>query len=142
MKVGEEFLVRLRLRATVRDREPQVAVVDVLPGGVEPVLELQPAAADFSTPSADPAMARQAGRASALPVGVPGRSTRSPEHIDVREVLNILYGEARRDAGTFVYRVRANTAVTYHVPPVFAEGLYNRTIAALVRMSTLVVIKP
>jgi uncharacterized protein YfaS (alpha-2-macroglobulin family) len=142
VKVGEEFLVRLRLRATARDREPQVAVVDVLPGGVEPVLELQQASADSSSPGADPAMARQAGRASALPVGVPGRSTWAPDHIDVREDRIILYGEAGRDAGTFVYRVRANNAGTYQVPPVFAEGLYNRTIAALGRLSTLVVIKP
>jgi len=31
-KVGEEFLVRLRVRATRRDRLPQIAVVDLLPG--------------------------------------------------------------------------------------------------------------
>ena len=54
VKVGEEFLVRLRLRATNRDRLPQLAVVDLLPGGVEAVLELRPPA-DSSTPGADPA---------------------------------------------------------------------------------------
>jgi uncharacterized protein YfaS (alpha-2-macroglobulin family) len=80
-------------------------------------------------------MARQAGRARALPVGVPGRSTWTPDHIDVREDRIILYGEALRDAGTFTYRVRANNAGTYQVPPAFVEGLYNRTIAAQGRAS-------
>jgi uncharacterized protein YfaS (alpha-2-macroglobulin family) len=36
--VGEEFLVRLRLRAVDKDYLGQIAVVDLLPGGVEPVI--------------------------------------------------------------------------------------------------------
>jgi uncharacterized protein YfaS (alpha-2-macroglobulin family) len=36
VKEGQEFMVRLRLRATNRDHVNQVAVVDLLPGGVEP----------------------------------------------------------------------------------------------------------
>lgn len=39
VKVGEEFQVRLRIRCTNRDRVNQVAIVDLLPGGVEPVLD-------------------------------------------------------------------------------------------------------
>jgi uncharacterized protein YfaS (alpha-2-macroglobulin family) len=38
IKVGEEFLVRLRLRAVDKDYLGQIAVVDLLPGGVEPVI--------------------------------------------------------------------------------------------------------
>jgi alpha-2-macroglobulin len=38
IKVGEEFLVRLRLRAVDKDYLSQIAVVDLLPGGVEPVI--------------------------------------------------------------------------------------------------------
>ena len=48
--VGDEFLVRLRLRATDRDQVQQVAVVDLLPGGVEPVYNLPP---EPETASAD-----------------------------------------------------------------------------------------
>jgi alpha-2-macroglobulin len=48
VKVGEEFLVRVRLRATKREIVPQIALVDLLPGGTEAVLELRPAA-DSST---------------------------------------------------------------------------------------------
>ncbi|MFO1389420.1 alpha-2-macroglobulin family protein [Cellvibrio sp.] len=38
IKVGEEFLVRLRLRTVDKSFLSQVAVVDLLPGGVEPVI--------------------------------------------------------------------------------------------------------
>jgi uncharacterized protein YfaS (alpha-2-macroglobulin family) len=38
VKVGDEFLVRLRLRTVDKDYINQVAVVDLLPGGVEPVI--------------------------------------------------------------------------------------------------------
>jgi alpha-2-macroglobulin len=139
--VGEEFLVRLRVRATTRDRQPQIAIVDLLPGGIEPVLELQ-APADSSEPGADPAMQRQVGASASLPVGVPGKSDWVPSHVDVREDRLIIYGDAGKDAGTFVYRVRANNAGTYRVAPAFAEGMYNRAIVGLSRGATLEVVKP
>ena len=139
--VGEEFLVRLRVRATARDRQPQIAIVDLLPGGVEPVLELQ-APADSSAPGADPAMQRQSGASASLPVGLPGKSDWVPSHVDVREDRLILYGDAGKNAGTFVYRVRANNAGTYQVPPAFAEGMYDRAVVGLSRAATLEVVKP
>jgi len=138
--VGDEFFVRVRLRATDRDRQPQIAIVDLLPGGVEPVLELQPVA-DSSTPGEDPAMARRRGAAGALPVGLPDKSDWTPHHIDVREDRIILYGDAGRTVGTFVYRVRANNAGLFQVPPAFAEGMYNRTVVGLSKAATLEVVK-
>ncbi len=139
--IGDDFFVRVRLRATARDRQPQIAVVDLLPGGVEPVLELQPTA-DSSTPGDDPAMARQRGNAAVLPVGVPAKSDWTPQHIDVREDRVILYGDASRTVQTFVYRVRASSAGTFQVPPAFAEGMYNRTVVGLSKAATLEVVKP
>jgi len=105
------------------------------------VLELQ-APADSSTPGEDPAMARQRNAARALPVGIGNKSDWTPAHIDVRDDRVILYGDATRNVGTFVYRVRANNAGTYQVPPAFAEGMYNRTVVALSLATTLQVIKP
>jgi len=63
VKVGEEFLIRVRLRATTRDRVSQIALEDLLPGGTEAVLELRPPA-DSSTPGADPATSSQRARYS------------------------------------------------------------------------------
>lgn len=141
VRVGEEFFVRLRLRALNRDVERQLAVVDILPGGVEPVLEIRPAA-DSSTPGADPAQLRgQTGTAS-LPIGIPQRSDWQPEHLDVRDDRVILHGDASRNVGTFTYRVRATNAGTFQAPPAFVEGMYNRTVTATSRAAALEVVKP
>jgi len=72
VKVGDEFWVRLRLRTTNRERVNQIAVVDLLPGGVEPTLD------------------RQAG---------PG-STWTPQYVDRRDDRVILYGDATKTAAT------------------------------------------
>ncbi len=139
VKVGEEFLVRLRLRATKRDRLPQLAVVDLLPGGVEAVLELRPPA-DSSTPNADPATT--GAGASALPIGLPDKSNWRPQYVDVRDDRLVLYGDATKDAGTFVYRVRATNAGTFQSPPAFAEGMYDRTVTGLGMAGKLEIVKP
>jgi len=138
---GDEFLVRIRVRATTRERQRQIAIVDLLPGGIEPVLELQPAA-NSSTHGQDPAMQRRLGAGASLPVGLPDKSDWTPSHVDVREDRVILYGDAGRNAGTFVYRVRADSAGTYHVPPAYAEAMYTRSVFGLSRGATLEVVKP
>jgi uncharacterized protein YfaS (alpha-2-macroglobulin family) len=142
VKVGEEFLVRLRLRATQRDRISQIAVVDLLPGGTEAVLELRPAA-DSGTPGADPATSRQAaGRHSGLGIGLPDKSNWVPQHVDVRDDRVVLYGDIGRDAGTFVYRVRATNAGVFQAPPAFAEGLYSPQTTGIGLPGKLEIVKP
>jgi uncharacterized protein YfaS (alpha-2-macroglobulin family) len=120
---------------------PQIAIVDLLPGGVEPVVELHPAA-DSSTPDDDPAEVRQRSESSALPVGVPESSNWTPSHLDLRDDRLILYGDATKTIGTFVYRARATNAGVFQVPPAFAEGMYNRTFVALSKGATLEIVKP
>jgi uncharacterized protein YfaS (alpha-2-macroglobulin family) len=139
VKVGEEFFIRLRLRTTGRERLDQVAVVDLLPGGTEAVVERQ-TTADSSQPGADPAST--GARPSALPVGVPGVTTWSPEHVDLRDDRLVLYGTVTRSASTFVYRVRATNAGVFQVPPAFAEGMYDRSVTGLSTATTLEVVKP
>jgi uncharacterized protein YfaS (alpha-2-macroglobulin family) len=131
----------VRVRATRRDRQPQIAIVDLLPGGVEAVLELQPAA-DSSTPGVDPAQSRQRGVGASLPIGVTGKSDWFPSHIDVRDDRLVLYGDVGKDAGTFTYRVRATNAGVFQTPPAFAEGMYNRTIVGFSRAGRLEIVKP
>jgi hypothetical protein len=114
VKVGDEFWVRLRFRTTNRDRVNQIAVVDLLPGGVEPTLD------------------RQTG---------PG-SNWTPQYVDVRDDRVVLYGDAAKDAATYVYKVRATNAGTFQSPPAFAEGMYNRQIAGMSQASRLEIVKP
>jgi len=142
VKVGEEFLVRLRVRAAKRDRVPQIAIVDLLPGGTEAVLELRPPA-DSSTPGADPAASRQgAGRYSGLPIGLPEKSNWAPQHVDVRDDRLVLYGNIGKDAGTFVYRVRATNEGVFQAPPAFAEGLYSPQTTGIGLAGKLEIVKP
>jgi hypothetical protein len=140
-KVGEEFLIRLRLRTTKRDRLSQIAVVDLLPGGTEAVLELQPPA-DTANAGVDPALAGRRAGFGRLPVGLPDKSTWRPDHVDVRDDRLVLYGDATKDAATFVYRVRATNAGVFQAPPAFAEGMYNRTITGIGLAGKLEIVKP
>jgi uncharacterized protein YfaS (alpha-2-macroglobulin family) len=141
VKVGEEFLVRVRLRSTKRDRIPQIAVVDLLPGGTEAVLELRPAA-DSGTPGEDPAAPRQSSAPARLPIGLPDRSNWAPQHADVRDDRLVLYGDVGKDVRTFVYRVRATNAGVFQAPPAFAEGLYDPKTAAMSQAAKLEIVKP
>jgi uncharacterized protein YfaS (alpha-2-macroglobulin family) len=141
VKVGEEFLVRVLLRAVKRDRVPQIAVVDLLPGGTEAALELQ-AASDSSTPDADPAASRQRAGRSALPIGLPDKSNWTPQHADVRDDRLVLYSDIGKDASTFVYRVRATNAGVFQAPPAFADGLYDPKTSDISQAGKLEIVKP
>ena len=114
VQVGEEFWVRLRIRTTNREPVNQIAVVDLLPGGVEPTLD------------------RDAG---------PG-STWTPEYVDRRDDRVVLYGDAAPVAATYLYKVRATNAGTFQSPPAFAEGMYNRQITGVSQASRLEIVKP
>ena len=141
VRVGEEFLVRVRLRSTNRDSVPQVAVVDLLPGGTEAVLELRPPA-DSAAPGEDPAVARQRGQTAGLPIGLPDKSNWTPQHVDVRDDRLVFYGDIGKDAATFVYRARATNAGVFQAPPAFAEGLYDPKTVGLSVAGRLEVVKP
>jgi uncharacterized protein YfaS (alpha-2-macroglobulin family) len=114
VKIGDEFLVRLRLRATNRDRISQIAVVDLLPGGVEPTLDRQPGAG----------------------------SNWKPQFVDVRDDRVVFYGDVTKEAATYIYKVRATNQGAFEVPPAFAEGMYNRQITGISQAAHLEIVKP
>ena len=114
VKVGEEFWVRLRVRATNREWLSQVAVVDLLPGGVEPTLDRQPG---------------------------PG-SNWNPQYVDRREDRVVIYGDVSKETATYVYKVRATNAGVFQAPPAFAEGMYNRQLTGWSQASKLEIVKP
>ena len=47
-----------------------------------------------------------------MPVGLPDKSDWMPSHVDVREDRFILYGDATKMVGTFVYRVNDDETVS------------------------------
>ncbi|MDB6062843.1 MAG: alpha-2-macroglobulin family protein [Verrucomicrobiaceae bacterium] len=122
--VGAEFLVRLRLRTVDRDNAGQIAVVDLLPGGIEPVIER--AVAVDPTANVDEA----APAPTALPIGVAAQSSWHPQFAEVRDDRMVLYGYLNRDVATFVYRVRATNVGEFQTPAPYAEGMYHRELYA------------
>jgi uncharacterized protein YfaS (alpha-2-macroglobulin family) len=140
VKVGEEFLVKLTFRSTRRDKLSQVAIVDLLPGGLEPVLRARAEVqqpeyqGDYDGGEIPPAPVWQS------PMGEAG--SWQPEYADIRDDRVILYGTLSRDVGQFTYRVRATNAGKFFVPAPFAEGMYNRRLQGLGKGGVLEVVKP
>lgn len=88
----------------------QIAVVDLLPGGFE--IDMAPGGiVDRQSLSR-------------------GADTWVPEYIEVREDRVVFYGWATPQAKHFAYRIKPMSRGTYAVPPLYAEGLYDRAVVA------------
>jgi uncharacterized protein YfaS (alpha-2-macroglobulin family) len=107
---GEEIDVHVKIRATGNKGIGDVAIVDLLPGGFDPVM-LQP------------------GTKGGASVRAPGSSW-DPVYTDVREDRVLIYGVATPDVKEFVYRIKASASGKFIVPPAFAESMYDRRIQA------------
>lgn len=151
--VGEEFLVRLRVRAIDREQFASVAVVDLLPGGVEPVINRAPAAEEPGATQetaneeysdeghGDYSEAAAEATPALLPLGE-SQSTWHPQNADLRDDRLVLYGNLHRNAATFIYRVRATNSGKFQTPAPYAEGLYDRTQYAIGKAGSLEIVKP
>jgi len=142
VKVGEEFLIKLTFRSTSRNRLSQVAIVDLLPGGLEPVLNAR-AETGAQPPFQSEGEAGEGDAAAPAWQALMGvASGWQQEYADIRDDRVILYGTLSRDVGTFTYRVRATNAGTFFVPAPFAEGMYNRKLQGRGKGGVLEVVKP
>lgn len=131
--IGQEIDVHVKIRATDDRGIDNVAIVDLLPGGFEPVIQPPPAVTDQQQ---DGSEQNDAGgdsevKASAWrsPIGV-GNSSWALQYADVREDRVVLYGTATPDVGEFVYRIKATNAGKFIVPPAYGEALYDRRVQA------------
>jgi len=98
-----------------------VAIVDLLPGGFDPVMEPPPAPAagdDGTTPPPAAPTIRVTG------------STWQPTYTDVREDRVVIYGTASPDVQEFVYRIKASSVGKFIVPAAYGESMYDRRIQA------------
>jgi len=155
IELGQEVTVRLRVRALDADERSDIAVVDLLPGGFEPVLQVPAAAADASSDDSqssddsgdseeseggdsesegdESSESEGDSDASAAPpvpqLALPG-STFSPNHIEQREDRIVLYGDVGAEVTEFRYKVRANNVGAFVVPPIYAESMYQRAVYA------------
>lgn len=131
LQVGEEIQVHVKIRATGDQGVGNVAIVDLLPGGFDPVIE-PPApvtdqqAGDDVDEGGDSEVQAAAWRS---PIGL-SSSTWQPEYADIREDRVVIYGTATPDVREFVYRIKASNAGTFRVPPAYAESMYDRSVQA------------
>ncbi|MGW8394442.1 alpha-2-macroglobulin family protein [Pseudoduganella sp. HUAS MS19] len=112
--LGDEVTVRVRVRAVGRSEVQQVALVDVLPGGLEPVL---------SSPSDQDSDAPLWQRR----VGTRGWSW-NVDYVDLREDRVIIFGNVGSSQAEITYKVRATNVGEFVVPGAFGEAMYERKV--------------
>jgi uncharacterized protein YfaS (alpha-2-macroglobulin family) len=122
--LGEEIDVHVKIRATGSKGQGNVAIVDLLPGGFDPVIAPPPIANQSSDEGSEQSSA------PAFPtISVKG-STWTPDYADIREDRVVIYGEATPDVREFVYRIKASAAGKFIVPPAYGEAMYDRRVQA------------
>jgi uncharacterized protein YfaS (alpha-2-macroglobulin family) len=114
IRQGDELQVRLRFRSTGKRQFWDAVIVDVLPGGFEPVLD---AALRGASGSANGEGESEGDGAAA--------AGWYPAHVELREDRVIVFGSMGPRMDEFVYRVRATTAGSFTVPPAYAESMYD-----------------
>ena len=135
VRVGDEFTVRLKLRAFERDSASEVAIVDLLPGGVEPVIELPQMTEEEIKGEAN-------GEGANLKKREPMPRIWEPAFVDIRDDRVVLYAGLTRDVATYDYRVRATNAGTFRTPPPYAEGMYERGLQGRGEGGSLTIVEP
>ena len=106
--MNEKLDVVLRVRAT--DGKATARVVDLLPAGFE----------------VDVGAGELAERRSIEG----GLNAWTPDYVDVREDRVVFYGWVGNGVQEFVYRIVPTNRGRYAVPPIQAEGLYERSVEA------------
>ena len=106
---GQEYRVRLRLRATNDQWLHEIAIVDLFPGGVEPVQEAVREDAEESKHKEKPELWR-------------------PSFVNTREDRILLYGSIGPKLATYEYRIRAINTGAFELPAPYAEAMYDQTV--------------
>jgi uncharacterized protein YfaS (alpha-2-macroglobulin family) len=104
-QVGDLVQVKLNFRSLSGGNISNVALVDMLPAGLE----------------ADIDSVRRAG----------SNSSWQADYIDIREDRIVAYGTLTGSIGTFTYNARAINTGSFIVPPLFAEAMYDKSVWAL-----------
>jgi uncharacterized protein YfaS (alpha-2-macroglobulin family) len=120
--VGEEIAVHVKIRATGDKGVGNVAIVDLLPGGFDPVISPPPQPAQANDNDTPPAILGPT-------IGVTG-STWNPTYSDIREDRVVIYGTATPDVQEFVYHIKASASGKFIVPPAYGESMYDRRVQA------------
>ncbi|MDD5349948.1 MAG: alpha-2-macroglobulin [Chthoniobacteraceae bacterium] len=113
-RLGEPVTVRVRLRSLNGQTIPNVAILDLLPGGFEIV-------------------------STSLR---PGVRSAGCDYVDVREDRAVLFTSAGPGVRTITYQIKPCNRGEFTIPPVFAESMYDRTLKARGLGGSIRVVEP
>ena len=114
-KIGDDVTVKITVRALDRDAVRQVALVSLLPSGLEPIV--QPTAADDADPDT-PIWRRRLG----------GNGSWNLTYADMREDRVIFYGDVGRNTIDITFKARATNVGQFAMPAAFGEAMYERRV--------------
>ena len=117
VKVGDDVTVRVRVRSTDNRALKDVALVDMLPGGLEPVLQ---AARDDEENTDAPVWKKRLGT----------QGNWDLQYADIREDRVVFYGSVGASMVEVTYKARATNAGEFVVPPAYGEAMYDRRVFA------------
>jgi uncharacterized protein YfaS (alpha-2-macroglobulin family) len=117
-RIGDELTVRIRVRSLERARIDQVVIVDLLPGGLEPLP--QPAAGEGEEGSDLPGWRQRLG----------GSGTWNLDFADMREDRVLFFGSIVDSMQEITYKVRATNVGQFALPAAYGEAMYERRLAA------------
>jgi len=137
--MGDEITVHIKIRSINDGNVDDVAIVDLLPGGFEPVL--QAAASKTDTAISQESEFSEGNMPEAAdwssPLGIGGGW--QPSYADIREDRIVFYGAVTKNITEFTYKIKATNSGQFVVPPAYAESMYNRLLQARSLPSSLVV---
>lgn len=129
--LGGEIEVHVKVRSVEQGGLQNVAIVDLLPGGFEVVLDAAPR--ERVTGDSEERVHDQrkpgGGRDWASPIASAQSSWR-PEYVDIREDRVVIFGAVGPSAQEFIYRIKATNRGSFAIPPVFGESMYDRSVQA------------
>jgi uncharacterized protein YfaS (alpha-2-macroglobulin family) len=120
-KLGEAVYVRLTVRSYNNEEVSNIAVVDLLPGGFDPVPE---SLRDVASTT----VAQEGEEQTPAPSTLDTRNTWIPQAVDIREDRAILMGTFSPEPQVFIYRIKPVNHGRFTTPPPFAESMYQRAI--------------
>jgi hypothetical protein len=139
--MGDEITVRIKIRA-IDGNIDDVAIVDLLPGGFEPVLQAEASVTETSIHEGYEDGESYAPEASSWtsPLGIGGGW--QPTYADIREDRVVFYGAVTNTITEFTYKIKATNSGQFVVPPAYAESMYNRLLQARSLPASIAVERP
>lgn len=151
INMGDEITVHVKIRATEGISESNlddVAIVDLLPGGFEPVLQADATVTEAAiTNDGGESEGEYYGEGEVTettswtsPLGIGGGW--QPTYADIREDRVVFYGAVSDTITEFTYKIKATNSGQFVVPPAYAESMYNRLLQARSLPSSITVGRP